>query len=60
MAAGRAALAGFGDVTPLLVENAKKYIPDDNERKAFGERALKEFKSGNYRFSFMMYDDHPL
>jgi hypothetical protein len=56
MAGGRAGYAGFGDVTSEIVEAGKKYIPDDEERKAFGQRALEEFKSGRYRFSFAMYD----
>ena len=57
MAGGRAALSAFGDVTLEIVEAGKKYIPDDEERKAFGQRALEEFKSGRYHFSFAMYDD---
>jgi hypothetical protein len=54
-AAGRAAVAAFGNAVPLVVENMRDLIPDDDERKAFGERAVEEYKSGRYRFSFRTY-----
>ena len=40
---------------PALVENLNELIPDDEERKVFGERAVEEFKSGKYHFSFRTY-----
>ena len=32
-------------------------ILDDKERKAFGEKALEEFKSGVYHFSLCTYEN---
>lgn len=39
----------------MLVEKMVEFIPDDDERTAFGERAVEEYRSGRYRFSFQMY-----
>lgn len=45
----------FGDGVPALVEKLDEEIPDDETRKAFGERSVEVFKSGRYRSSFRMY-----
>lgn len=52
---GRAAAETFGNGVPALVENLNEFIPDDEERKAFGERVVEEFKNGKYHFSFRTY-----
>lgn len=54
-ALGCAAAAAFGDVWPTLADEFRTFIPDDEERKSFGERAAEEFKSGKYRCYFQMY-----
>ena len=53
---GRIARDAFGDALPVLAENMKDIIKDDGERKAFGEKALQEFKSGNFRLSLQMHE----
>jgi hypothetical protein len=40
------------------VHNFQEFIPDDGERKAFGERAVAEFKGGKFHLTFNMYGIH--
>jgi len=56
-AVARTARNAFGDAVPVLVENMKDIILDDEERKAFGEKALEEFKSGRYHVSLCTYEN---
>ena len=56
---GRAAARAFGDVFPTLADHFKEFIPDDEERKAFGERAMKEFMSGKFCCYFKTYEHFP-
>ena len=56
---GRAAARAFGRVFPTLADHFKEFIPDDEERKAFGERAMKEFMSGKFCCYFKTYEHFP-
>jgi hypothetical protein len=40
---------------PALIDRLDEFIPDDGERKAFGERVVEEFKGGKSHFSFRTY-----
>lgn len=53
-AASRAYLT-CSDALPVLVDNFQEFIPDDEERKAFGERAVAEFTGGKFHLTFNMY-----
>jgi hypothetical protein len=50
-AASRAALHAFKG-QPLIAENFKKYIPNDEERKVFGERAEAEIRDSRFHVTF--------
>jgi hypothetical protein len=50
-AASRAALRAFKG-QPLIAENFKIYIPDDEERKVFGERAEAEIRDPRFHVTF--------
>lgn len=52
---GRAAREAFGEAIPVLAENMKTIFPDDEARKAFCEKGLQEFKSGEIHFALQMY-----
>ena len=54
--AGRAAIDAFafGDVLSVLVDNFVVFIPDKEERKRWGDRAIAEFSSGKFPLSFKM------
>ena len=56
---GKMAAKVFGGAWPAFVDNFKDFIPDDNERRVFGERATEEFTSGRYRCYFKLYDASP-
>jgi hypothetical protein len=47
-AAGLAALHAFCDAWPIVAENFMDFIPDLDERRAFGEKAAEELRSGKY------------
>src|SRR5437762_14267373 len=53
---GRAAIDAFvfGDVLSVLVDNFVVFIPDKEERRRWGDRAIAEFSSGKYPLSFKM------
>ena len=53
---GKMAAKVFGDAWPAFVDNFKDFIPDDDERRIFGEKAIEEFTSGRYRGYFRLYD----
>jgi hypothetical protein len=53
-AASRAALHAFKG-QPLIAENFKKYIPDDEERKVFGARAEAEIRDSRFHVTFIVY-----
>ena len=55
-AAGRAARKAFGDAWNVLAERLEEYIPDEEERKVFGEKAREEMISGRYRLTIQMYE----
>ena len=44
----------FGNVLSVLVDNFAVFIPDKEERRRWGERAIHEFSSGKYPLSFKM------
>ena len=50
-AASRAALIAFNSI-PMLMENFREFIPDDDERRIFGERAVAELNSGECHLTF--------
>ena len=56
---GRAAARAFGRVFPTLADHFKEFIPDDEERKVFGERATEEFTSGKFCCYFKTYEYLP-
>lgn len=53
---GRAAIDAFafGNVLSVLVDNFAVFIPDKEERRRRGDRAIAEFSSGKYPLSFKM------
>jgi hypothetical protein len=53
---GRAAIDAWasGDVLKVLIENFSIFIPDDEERRKWGDRAIAEFKGGKYGLSFKL------
>lgn len=53
-AASRATLHAFKGQT-LIAENFKRYIPDDEERKVFGERAEAEIRDSRFHVTFTVY-----
>jgi hypothetical protein len=40
---------------PALVANLTEFIPDDEERKTFGEKLVEEYKSGSKHIRFRTY-----
>lgn len=54
--AGRAACKAWGLAAAVYAEKFTEFIPDDKERKAFGDKVRQEFQSGNYHLSFRMYE----
>ena len=52
-AASREALQAFKG-QPLIAENFKEYIPNDEERKLFGEKAEAEFRDSRFHVTFTM------
>lgn len=53
-AARRNACFSFGCTIPVLVKKFEDFLPDEDQRRNFSERALAELGSGKYHLSLKM------
>jgi hypothetical protein len=54
-AASRAHLRATGDVLHSVGSSFTEYIPDDQEREEFAQRAVREFKNQKHHLTFNLY-----
>jgi hypothetical protein len=45
----------FGGGVPELLRNLTEYIPDDDERRIFGEKLIDEYRTGKSHASLRTY-----
>lgn len=54
-AIGRLAYFAFGAAFNALARKLDAFIPDEDDRRRFGERTTAELMSGKYHMSLKMY-----